>query len=219
MFFAQEAVKLKVEIETRAITYMQDFTVHSQMLRTYIQLVFASVQSCQLVLCPNELNGHPFGFPWSSDNMRKTIRPSLRQNATYVLKSITASNRYWKEPICWARARPVARGPECLNHQLQYLDFTRVSQWIEGAAQVRQGILRYRVNPTRRDPARQLQGTMIMARDMLLHLHDVVNSVLGPEARAEWEEHCLEIEVAGFAGWKRASDLWKQTAWSPSVWL
>ena len=34
-----------------------------------------------------------------------------------------------------------------------------------------------------------------MSEDMSIVLHDEINSVLGPEARAEWEGHCLEIEM------------------------
>ena len=44
-------------------------------------------------------------------------------------------------------------------------------------------------------------------------MHDVVNSVLGPQARAEWEEHCLELEIASFPQWKRACQLWNQPGW------
>ena len=37
---------------------------------------------------------------------------------------------------------------------------------------------------------------MTMSGDMPLALLDTVNSVLGDEARAEWEDLCLELEVA-----------------------
>ena len=47
-----------------------------------------------------------------------------------------------------------------------------------------------------------------MSEDMSIVLHDEINSVLGPEARAEWEEHCLELEIAIFPKWKRACELW-----------
>ena len=41
----------------------------------------------------------------------------------------------------------------------------------------------------------------------------IINTVLGPEARAEWEEQCLEIEIASFPNWKRACELWNQANW------
>ena len=53
---------------------------------------------------------------------------------------------------------------------------------------------------------------MTMSGDMSLVL-DVVNSVLGRESRAEWEEECLNLEVCNFQTWKRACGIWKQTGW------
>ena len=50
-----------------------------------------------------------------------------------------------------------------------------------------------------------------MSGDMpLVHL-DVVNSILGPEQRAEWDEECLNLKISYFEIWKRACGLWKQT--------
>ena len=49
-----------------------------------------------------------------------------------------------------------------------------------------------------------------MSGDMPQVLHDVINSVLGPELRAEWEDECLNLEIAGFDQLKRAGGLWKQ---------
>ena len=37
---------------------------------------------------------------------------------------------------------------------------------------------------------------MTMSGDMSIVLHDEINSVLGSEARAEWERRCLELEIA-----------------------
>ena len=54
---------------------------------------------------------------------------------------------------------------------------------------------------------------MTMSGDMSIVLHDKINSVLGPEARAVWEEHCLELEIASFPKWKRARELWSQPGW------
>ena len=49
-----------------------------------------------------------------------------------------------------------------------------------------------------------------MSGDMQLVMHDIMNSVLGSEARAEWEEQCLEMEIASFPDCKRACELWNQ---------
>ena len=54
---------------------------------------------------------------------------------------------------------------------------------------------------------------MTMSDDMPLVLLDEVNSVLGEESHAEWEEECLNLEVFNFEVWKRACGLWKQTKW------
>ena len=45
---------------------------------------------------------------------------------------------------------------------------------------------------------------MTMSGDMSIVLHDEINSVLGSEARAEWEGRCLELEIA---------ELWNQPGW------
>ena len=52
-----------------------------------------------------------------------------------------------------------------------------------------------------------------MSGDMLSVLLDVVNSILGPELRAEWDEECLNLEISNIELWKRACELWKQTGW------
>ena len=103
--------------------------------------------------------------------------------------------------------------PECLHHQLQHLDLARVSGWIEGAAQVRQRNLWCRITSLEQKPVWQPQGKLTMSGNMLLVMHDVINSVLGPQARAEWEAPCLEIEIARFPCWKRACELWNQPGW------
>ena len=54
---------------------------------------------------------------------------------------------------------------------------------------------------------------MTMSGDMSIVLHDKINSVLGPQARAEWEEYCLKLEIASFPKWKRACELWSQPGW------
>ena len=54
---------------------------------------------------------------------------------------------------------------------------------------------------------------MTMSGDMSIVLHDEINSVLGSEARAEWEGRCLELEFASFPKWKRACELWNQPGW------
>ena len=52
-----------------------------------------------------------------------------------------------------------------------------------------------------------------MSGDMSIVLHDEINSVLGPEARAEWEGRCLEMEITSLPKWKRACELWNQPGW------
>ena len=80
---------------------------------------------------PLDLRGQPFSFSWSSDNLRKIINASLRASpntrSNYHFKFIKIPNRYRKEPVGYPRARPIARGQELLNHQLQHLDFALVA--------------------------------------------------------------------------------------------
>ena len=54
---------------------------------------------------------------------------------------------------------------------------------------------------------------MTMSGDMSIVQHDEINSVLGPEARAEWEDQCLKLEITSFPKWKRACELWNQPGW------
>ena len=54
---------------------------------------------------------------------------------------------------------------------------------------------------------------MTMSGDMSLALHDVINSVLGPKLRAEWNEERFNLEIAEFNDWKGACGLRKQTGW------
>ena len=160
---------------------------------------------------PLSIDGFPFRFPWSQEILRKIIRASMSASSNvdplYFFKCITFPNWYWKEPVGSPRARPVGLTPNCLNHQIQHLDLARVPGWIESAAQVQQRNLKCRIAPLNRDPVWQPQGKMTMSGDMQLVMHDVVNSVLGSQARAEWEEQCLDIEIASFPKWKRACEL------------
>ena len=166
---------------------------------------------------PLSLGGVPFRFPWSQDFIRKVIRASTSAgppiDPLYTFKCITFPNRYWKEPVGWPRARPVGRSPEILNHQLQHLDFAHVPGWIEAAAQIRQRNLQCRITSFARKSTWQPQGKMTMSGDMSLVMHDVINSVLGPQVPAEWDEHCLELEITSFPQWKRACELWNQPDW------
>ena len=58
-------------------------------------------------------------------------------------------------------------------------------QWIEVAAQMRRRNLSRRVARVQYEPAWNPQGKMTMSGDMPLVLLDIINSVLGPELRAE----------------------------------
>ena len=73
--------------------------------------------------------------------------------------------------------------------------------------------LKCRIIPLRRDPFWQPEVKTTMSADMQLVMHDIVNTVLGPETREEWEEQCLEIEIASFPNWKRAFELWTEVNW------
>ena len=119
--------------------------------------------------------------------------------------------RYWKEPIGWERARQIARRLECLQHQIQYLDLADIPKWIERAAQARQRNLRCIAKSVRHTAAWQPQTRM--TGDMPLKLHDTVNSVGGQATRAEWDEHCLKLEIARYVNCKRACEVWKQPGW------
>ena len=131
----------------------------------------------------------------------------------YSFKCITFPNHYWKEPLRWPRAKPVGRAPETFNRQIQHLELAQFPGWIEGAAQVRQRNLRCRITPFPRRSVWKPQGKMTMSGDMSIVLHDEINSVLGPEARAEWEGRCLEMEITSFPKWKRACELWSPPGW------
>ena len=166
---------------------------------------------------PLSLDGVPFRFPWSQDFIRKVIRASTSAgppiDPLYSFKCITLPNRYWKEPLGWPRAKPVGRAPEIFNRQIQHLELAQIPGWIEGAARIRQRNLQCRITPFPRRSAWKPQGKMTMSGDMSIVLHDENNSVLGPQARAKWEEHCLELEIASFPQWKRACELWSQPGW------
>ena len=166
---------------------------------------------------PLSLGGVPFRFPWSQDFIRKVIRTSSSAgppiDPLYSFQCITLPNRYWKEPLGWPRAKPVGRAPEILNRQIQHLELAQIPGWIEGAAQIRQRNLQCRITPFPRRSAWKPQGKMTMSGDMSIVLHDEINSVLGPQARANWEEHCLELEIVSFPKWKRACELWSQPGW------
>ena len=90
------------------------------------------------------------------------------------------------------------------------MELAQIPNWIEGAAQTRQRNLQRRVTPFPRRAAWRPQAKMTMSGDMSIVQHDEINSVLGPEARAEWEGYCLELEIASFPKWKRACELWSQ---------
>ena len=157
---------------------------------------------------PLSLDGVPFRFPWSQDFVRKVIRASTSAgppiDPLYSFKCITFANRHWKEPLEWPRVKPVGRAPEIFNQQIQHLELAQILSWIEGAAQIRQRNLQCRITPF---PRKSTWG------DMSIVLHDEINSVLGPQARAEWEEYCLELEIASFPKWKQACELWSQPGW------
>ena len=100
---------------------------------------------------PVDLHGQPFRFPWSVEFVKKTINSSLRASPNvrpdYKFKFIQVPNRYWKEPVGYPRARPIARGKEYLDHQLRHLDCANVPQWIGVAAQIRDRNLSRRMAP------------------------------------------------------------------------
>ena len=166
---------------------------------------------------PLSLNGVPFRFPWTQEFIRKVIRASTSAgpptDPLYSFRCITFPNHYWKEPLGWPRAKPVSRAPETLTRQIQHLELAQIPGWIEGAAQIRQRNLRCRITPFPRKSVWRPQGKMTMSGDMSIVLHDEINSVIGSEARAEWEGRCLELEIANFPKWKRACELWNQPGW------
>ena len=166
---------------------------------------------------PLDQQGQPYRFPWSVEFIKKTITASLRASPTvrsdYKFKFIKVPNRYWKEPVGYPRARPVARGKEFLDYQLGYLDHAIVPKWIDVAAHIRNRNLSRRMAPIQYDQVWRPQGRMTMSGDMPLTLLDIVNQVLGVEMRAEWDEECLHLEVSNFESWKKACTLWKQSGW------
>ena len=87
---------------------------------------------------PLDLNGKPFRFLWPTELLRKIIISSLRAcpnaRSNYAFKPTQIPYRYWKEPVGYPRARPIARGQEHLCHQLKRLDFAGVHQWVEVTA-------------------------------------------------------------------------------------
>ena len=104
---------------------------------------------------PIDLQGQPFRFPSFSENLRKinaSLGASPNTRSNYHFKFIKVPNRYWKEPVGYPHAHPIARGQEHLYHQLHHLDFARVPQWIEVAAQMRDHSLSRRMAPLQNDP-------------------------------------------------------------------
>ena len=166
---------------------------------------------------PLSLDGVPFRFPWSQEFIRKVIRASTSAgppiDPLYSFKCIAFPNRYWKEPLGWPKANPVGRAPEIFNRQIQHLELAQIPGWVEGAAQIRQRNLQCRVTPFPRMSAWKPQGKMTVSGDMSSVHHDESNSVLGSEARAKWEEYCLELKIASFPQWKRACELWSHPGW------
>ena len=138
---------------------------------------------------------------------------SSTARSNYNFKFLQISNRYWKEPVVYPRASSFARVQAYLDHQRQHIDSARVRQWIEMAAQVRGRNLSRPIAPVHYEPAWHPQGKMTVSGDMPLVLLDVVNSVLGPELRAEWDDECLRLKTSNFEIWKRACGLWKQAYW------
>ena len=145
---------------------------------------------------PLSLEGVPFRFPWSQDFIRKVIRASTSAgppvDPLYSFICITFPNHYWKEPLGWPRAKPVGRAPETFNCQIQHMELAQIPGWIEGATQIRQKNLQCRITPFPRRAAWKPQSKMTMSGDMPIVQHDEINSVLGPEARAEWDDQCLK---------------------------
>ena len=84
---------------------------------------------------------------FDSSGRQKLLRASPNARSKYQFKFIKVTNRYWKEPVRYPRARPMARGQEHLDHQLQHLDFARVPQCIEVAAQMQDRSLSRRMTP------------------------------------------------------------------------
>ena len=160
---------------------------------------------------PLDLDGKSLRFPWQIEILRKIITASLRASphsrSNYSFKVIQIPNRYLKEPLGYYRARPIARGQENSDHQLQHLDFARIQKRIEVAAQVRRRNLSRRMVPLQYEPARHRQGKMTMSGELPLVLLEIVNSVLGLELRAEWDDECLNLEINNFEIWKRACGL------------
>ena len=160
-----------------------------------------------------DLHGQPFRFQWTVDFIKKTINSSLDASPSvrsdYRFKFIKVPNRYWKKPVGYPRARPIARCQELLNHQLRHTDYANVPQWISVAAQVRDRNLSRRMAPIQYEPVWRPQGRMTMSGDMPLTLLDFVNQVLG----AEWDDECLHLEVTNFELCKKACTLWKQSGW------
>ena len=112
---------------------------------------------------------------------------------------IQTPNRYRKGPVGYLRARLMARIKEYFDHQLQHLDFARVPQWIEVAAQVRGRNLSRRMAPVQYISVWRPQGKKTMSGDRPLVLLDLVNSVLAPELRAaKWDEECLILQGCNF---------------------
>ena len=109
----------------------------------------------------------------------------------------------------WARARPVGRAPDCLHHQLQHLDLARVPSWIEGAAQVRQRVLRGRIIPFRRDAVWPPQGKMTMSGDMPIVMHNVVNTVLGAQAAPNWKNSTWKWTLQDSPSGEASLSLWR----------
>ena len=52
-----------------------------------------------------------------------------------------------------------------------------------------------------------------MSGDMPLVLLEIINFVLGPDSRADWDDECLNLEINNFEICKRACLLWRRSRW------
>ena len=59
-----------------------------------------------------------------------------------------------------------------------------------------------------------INNKLTMSGEMAFVLHGMVNSVLGPQLRAECEDDCLNLEFSNFLEtWKSACGLWRKSGW------
>ena len=126
------------------------------------------------------------GLPGPQKITKACLRASHRHDPMYAFNCITVPNRF--KGSDWLGACSLSSSyniwtlpgshnglelPNRCNNEICGAELIRLGTTLSGSLKAKQSCL----------------------GDMTLLLHDVINTLLGADARAEWEKQCLEIEI------------------------